>query len=109
MAVDVIDPKAAARKVGKEKRVGRKKADVAELVQKQYMLRNQLLKHKILIDGRIDLLCTEVLGYSLYKFHKQIMAFQINKKKSLVLAPRDSGKSTILTYTKIIFEILRNQ
>lgn len=86
----------------------RARNELGILLDKQQHVENELLKRKILKEGRIDLLCTEVLGYSLWDFHKTIMKFQNNRDMSLVLAPRDSGKSVILNYTRAIYEILLN-
>jgi len=109
MSVGVIQDKdVLIKRMDREQRETRRRTELADAVQRQRSLKNELIRRKILTEGRIDLLATEILGYRLFDFHKEILRFQFKRKKSLVLAPRDSGKSTILTYTKIIYEILRN-
>lgn len=71
-----------------------------------------LLKHEIKVNCRVDLLATEVLGYSLEDFHMQIILFYIQvmseRGEGLVEAPRGFGKSTIGTTTFAIFLVLIN-
>jgi len=73
-------------------------------------LREQILKH-----GRIDLLMTEVLDYEVKDFHLMMWYHRKNKclrignqKWHLTLAPRGSGKTTILTISSIVLDILQN-
>jgi len=77
--------------------------------------RNEFLKRKILDDDRIDLLMTEVLKYKCEDFH--LLMYYHRKKKyarndkqrwHLTLAPRGGGKTTIMTISSIILDILRN-
>jgi phage terminase large subunit-like protein len=96
------------RKMSRDAKEQQSRAEISDLMRQQHSLKNEILRREIVDNGRIDLLATEVLGYSLYNFHKKIMKFQYGRKRSLTLAPRDSGKSTICNYTKIIFEILRD-
>lgn len=86
----------------------RRQSELAELVYRQRTLRNEVLRKLVIDEGRMDILFHEILGYWWSDFHKEIMAFQYQRKKSMTLAPRDSGKSTVLNYCKIIFTILRN-
>ena len=109
MAVEsFVDGAKLQAEMEREAREQRERTELASLIQDQKTLKNEVLRREIIENGRIDLLATEVLGYSLFEFHKNVMKFQYNRKKSLTLAPRDSGKSTICNYTKIIYEILRN-
>lgn len=96
------------RKMNRENQAIRKRDKLLELMDTQNKIKNEILRKQIIENNRIDLLCTEVLGYKLYPFHQKLMSFQYGKKKTLTLAPRDSGKSTICNYTKIIHEILKN-
>ena len=69
----------------------------------------ELLRRLVLEDGRIDVLALEVLGYEMLPFHKSLIDFQSGAGvQALQLAPRGFGKSTILTITRTIFEIIRN-
>lgn len=71
------------------------------------------LKYLILEELRIDLLCTEVLGYTLEEFHWQIlelcMEVMSERGEGLLEAPRGFGKSTIGTTAFAIFLILINR
>lgn len=49
-----------------------------------------------------------VLGYSIKPFHKKWADFQINNRKTLILAPRDHGKSIILTISYTIWKLINN-
>lgn len=71
------------------------------------------LKYLILEELRIDLLCTEVLGYTLEDFHLEIlmlcMTVMSERGEGLLEAPRGFGKSTIGTTAFAIFLILLNR
>jgi predicted phage terminase large subunit-like protein len=72
-------------------------------------LRREILRREILENGRIDLLATALLDYQLLPFHRTMLDFQSAATDScLQLAPRGFGKSTILTITRAVYEILRN-
>jgi hypothetical protein len=104
----VTDKERLIREMDREIKEEKRKDELVALYERQRVLKNELLKKKIIEEGRIDLLATEILGYTLWPFHQTILGFQYGKKRSLVLAPRDSGKSSMCDYTKIIYEILRN-
>jgi predicted phage terminase large subunit-like protein len=72
-------------------------------------LRREVLRREVLEGGRIDLLATAVLGYELRPFHKRLVDYQSAATDAcLQLAPRGYGKSTVLTITRTVFEVLRN-
>ena len=108
MAVDVITEDQIHQKMHRESRDQQERAEMATLLREQRLIRNEIIKREVIDNGRIDILATEVLGYFILDFHRKIMKHQYGRKKSLTLAPRDSGKSTICNYTKIIYEILRD-
>lgn len=82
----------------------------AKLISKAW-IKDQIVNH-----SRIDLLMTEVLGYNkLQDFHMLMWYHQKNsyvdmegQQWHLALAPRGGGKSTILTISNIILDILQN-
>lgn len=89
--------------------------------QREDLLRMKKLKHKkflreqILNYDRIDLLMTEILGYEVKDFHLLMWYHRKNKyldfegqRWHLALAPRGTGKSTILTIASIILDVLKN-
>lgn len=49
-----------------------------------------------------------VLGYIVQPCHYRWGKFQMNRKRSLVLAPRDHGKSQILTVSYVIWRVIKN-
>jgi len=69
-----------------------------------------ILREKVLIENRIDILAEEVLGYTLEKHHVQILQSQESpvNGKQMTLAFRGAGKSTVGTVARAIFEILKN-
>lgn len=72
-------------------------------------LKNESLRREIIQKGRMDLLASEVLGYAVKPFHRQMMDFQSRaEKRCLQLAFRGCGKSTLLDITRCIFEILKD-
>src|SRR4030095_6885427 len=61
-------------------------------------LKREILRREVLDHGRIDILATEILGYQLRPFHREMLEFQSKVVDAcLQLAPRGYGKSTILT------------
>jgi len=50
----------------------------------------------------------EILGYELEWFHKEWFERQLNHKRSLILAPRGHGKSTICTISYTLYKLLNN-
>jgi len=77
----------------------------------KHWLRDQIINH-----SRIDLLMKEVLGYDklqdfhiLMYYHRESSSVRIEDQLwHLGLAPRGGGKSTILTISSIILDILQN-
>ena len=84
-------------------------ADVRHTIAKLQALRRETVRREVLNKGRIELLASHVLGYQVRPFHKDLMDFQQAVPDTcLQLAPRGFGKSTILTITRAVHEILRN-
>jgi len=50
----------------------------------------------------------QILGYQMEWFHKQWLEIQLNHPRSLILAPRGHGKSTICTISYSLFQLLNN-
>ena len=50
----------------------------------------------------------QILGYQMEWFHKQWLKIQLNHPRSLILAPRGHGKSTICTISYSLFQLLKN-
>lgn len=69
-----------------------------------------MIREKVLIENRIDILAEEILGYTLEDHHVQILESQQDpiEGKQMTLAFRGAGKSTVGTITRIIFEIIKN-
>jgi predicted phage terminase large subunit-like protein len=72
-------------------------------------LRRRLVRQAVLRDGRLDVLAEHVLGYQVLPFHKRLLDFQTQAgDRALQLAPRGMGKSTMLTITRAVYEIVKN-
>lgn len=79
---------------------------------------NEIIRRKIVEECRLDILCVYILGYQYEDFHRELSDFQnaivevddkkVKATRSLSLAARGGGKSTILTTTQVIFELLKN-
>ena len=67
-------------------------------------------RHLILRRKRLDILAQDVLGYTVKPFHRQLMDFTPpdHETPALQLAPRGFGKSTVVTITRSLYEIIRN-
>lgn len=94
----------------------RERQTALDELKKQRLVHREWLKDQIINHSRIDLLMKEVLGYDkLQDFH---MLMWLHRRSSsvdlegqfwhLALAPRGGGKSTILTISEIILDILQN-
>lgn len=93
----------------------RKREQLEDKFKKQRLKRKQFLREQILKFDRIDLLMTEVLDYQVKDFHLVMWYHRRNKARKLdnqkwhlALAPRGTGKSTILTIASIVLDILKN-
>ena len=82
---------------------------------KRKAIRREFLREQILKHDRIDLLMTEILGYQVEDFHLLMWLHRkkrykkIGKQKwHLALAPRGGGKTTILTISSIVLDVLKN-
>lgn len=71
-------------------------------------LRREAVRREILRGARVELLASHVLGYDVRPFHQALIDFQEAADTCLQLAPRGYGKSTILTITRAVYEILKN-
>lgn len=70
---------------------------------------NEWLRRQIVDNNRIDILASEVLGYTVKPFHLKMMQWQFQHPKSLQLSFRGAGKSTCCTITKAIHYIIKNR
>lgn len=100
-----------------------KKRRVAEdEFKKTKLLKRKFLREQIIKHDRIDLLMTQVLGYECKDFHylmyqhrKHCYAVVGDRKEKsfqkwhLALAPRGGGKTTVLTISSIILDIIKNR
>lgn len=69
---------------------------------------NEWIKRMITQDGRLEILCEQVLGYEVAPHHQAMIDHQGAFLDSLVLAFRGAGKSTIGTISRAIYHVLRN-
>jgi predicted phage terminase large subunit-like protein len=95
----------AADRTPRPQRLG----DLRETVLRLRVLRREAVRREILGGGRIELLAAHILGYEVRGFHRDLINFQESATDTcLQLAPRGYGKSTILTITRAVYEILKN-
>lgn len=67
------------------------------------------LRRLILERGRIDLLCTEVLGYQVKPHHLRMIQHSVRHREgNLILGFRGSGKTSVATVAKIVHDLLVN-
>jgi predicted phage terminase large subunit-like protein len=69
---------------------------------------DEWIRRQVLQNNRVDILAREVLGYDVAPHHFAMMRFQLLHKKTLQLAFRGAGKTTVLTVVRIIYEIIKN-
>lgn len=70
-------------------------------------IRNDLIRESVLVHGGYGLLLSE-LGYSFNSVHESLIYHQSLHKKTLQLAPRGCGKTTIGTVGSALVKILRD-
>ena len=70
--------------------------------------RRSVVRRLIVDEDRIDVLATQVLGYNLRPFHLDLLAYESARHKTLQLAPRGYGKSTVLNISRCVSEVLRD-
>jgi predicted phage terminase large subunit-like protein len=91
------------------KHIQAESGDVARTIASLRALRKETARREILEGGRIELLASHVLGYEVKPFHLEMLRYQSGAEDTcLQLAPRGFGKSTILTITRTVFEIIRD-
>lgn len=100
MAVEALTEAQMHYRMHTEGKETAERAEIGTLLREQRALKNEIIRREVIENGRIDILATEVLGYFILDFHKKIMKFQYGRKKSLTLAPRDSGKC-LSVYSKV--------
>ena len=82
--------------------------DLKATALKTRALVRELVRRRVLEDGRLDILAREVLGYTVRPFHREMLEFQSAHDHCLQLAPRGFGKTSLLTVCRCVFEIIRN-
>jgi predicted phage terminase large subunit-like protein len=89
-------------------------ADLDEQLTNVVNLYYEYIRHAVLVEGRIEVLIEDVIGYEIRDFHAQLLYAQDNAPKignqyqCMLLAFRGGGKSTHVTVCRIIFELLRD-
>lgn len=69
---------------------------------------DERVRELVIKYGRRDVLAKEVLGHEVLPFHLSMMVYAASHKDSLHMAFRGSGKTTAITVTGVIFDILRD-
>ena len=82
--------------------------ELIELYTHYRTMSNEMLRRAIVEFNRIDLLATLILGYEISPMHLELLKFQFSHAKTLQLAFRGAGKSTVCTVTKTIHYLLKD-
>jgi len=82
------------------------RSETIESLIKHRRVRNQVIRQRVILERRLDVLCEHVLGYTIKPFHLAMIQFQEKNLQSLQLGFRGSGKSHILTKARIVMELL---
>jgi predicted phage terminase large subunit-like protein len=85
----------------------REKAEAVKSFQRMRCMRNDLVRNSVLREGRFDLLMYE-LGYRVNAVHELLIEHQQEHGKTLQLAPRGCGKTTVGTVGSALVEILKD-
>ena len=92
-----------------------KRKGMEDELKKKRVIRNKFLRDQILKRNRMDLLMKEVLGYQVEDFHQLMFTHREkcywsigDQQWHLALAPRGGGKTTIMTISSVIMDILQN-
>jgi hypothetical protein len=99
----------AVAKIGLDKAIA--KAERSELIAmyEEYAgMGREWLRRQILVNNRIDILATYVLGYKMMPMHMAIMRYQFLHRESLQLVFRGAGKSTCGSVCKILHIIAKD-
>lgn len=67
-----------------------------------------LLRRAILEYRRVDLLATKVLGYKVKPLHLKMQRHVVKNDRTLTLVFRGAGKTTTITVTNVIYNIIIN-
>lgn len=99
----------APAKIGPAKAIAKAEhSELIDLFAHYDKMGKEWVKRQVLVNNRIDILATYVLGYETQPFHIAMMKHQFLHVESLILAFRGSGKSTVCDITKIIHMLLVN-
>ena len=88
-----------------------KKAERSELItyyNHYKAMGNEWLRRQVLVNNRVDILATQILGYEVQPLHLLMMQFQFKFLETLQLAFRGAGKSTVCTVAKVVHYLLKN-
>jgi predicted phage terminase large subunit-like protein len=82
---------------------------MAEALAQLRAVRRETVRKEVLENDRTELLASHVLDYEVKPFHLELIRFQSGCEDScLQLAPRGYGKTTVLTITRAVHEIVKD-
>lgn len=84
------------------------RSELVGLIEHYRSMSNEWLRRQILVNNRIDILATAILGYQIQPFHMKMLQFSMQHTDNLQLVFRGAGKSTVNTVTKSIWYLLKN-
>lgn len=69
---------------------------------------DEFIRLSVLKYNRIDILMSQVMGYTVANCHLSMLIHQSGNPKTLTLAPRGIGKSVCMTIVRCVYEVLQN-
>ena len=83
--------------------------DLIQKLEETQEVRREWIRRQVIDNERIDLLCTEVLGYEIRPHHLRMLQHQHSKRTgNLCLVWRGAGKTTTRTIARCLFLLLQN-
>ena len=69
---------------------------------------DEFIRLSVLKYNRIDILMSQVMGYTVANCHLSMLIHQSGNSKTLTLAPRGIGKSVCMPIVRCVYEIFKN-
>lgn len=86
-------------------------SDLVDQWREQRALKHKLIRHKVLNENRLDILCKLVFENPplvIKPFHARMIDFQRKHDHNLILVYREAGKTLLLTIGAVVHEILKD-
>lgn len=94
---------AAAAKIGLSRTIETaERSELVTLFDQYKAMGREWLRKQILVNNRVDIMATYVLGYNVRPMHLRMMQYQFQHPDNLQLVFRGAGKSSVCTITKAL-------